>query len=155
MKIQLTPHQSHQAIPYNLLLLADPNQTNIEAYLPKSNVYIAYNRAGDRVGVCVITHLPNNAWEILNIAVAEAYHNQGIGKQIMTKVIALAQAQQINALWVATGNSSIGQLAFYQKCGFEMHTIVPNYFVENYSEPIVENGIVCKHQVRLVYYFDE
>lgn len=153
MKIQLTPHQSHQPIPYDLLLLADPNQANIEAYLPKSDVYIAYNMAGNRVGACVITPLPDNAWEILNIVVAEVYHNQGVGKQMMTQIIALAQAQQIDALWVATGNSSIGQLAFYQKCGFEMHSTVPNYFIENYPEKIIEHGIVCKHQVRLVYYW--
>lgn len=153
MKIQLIPHQSYQPIPYDLLLLADPNQANIEAYLPKSDVYIAYNMAGNRVGACVITPLPDNAWEILNIVVAEVYHNQGVGKQMMTQIIALAQAQQIDALWVATGNSSIGQLAFYQKCGFEMHSIVPNYFIENYPEKIIEHGIVCKHQVRLVYYW--
>lgn len=155
MKVQLIPHQAHHPIPYDLLLLADPHQVSIDAYLPTSNVYIAHSVAGDRVGACVITPLPNNAWEILNIAVAEAYHNQGVGKQMMAQIIALAQVQQIDALWVATGNSSIGQLAFYQKCGFEMHSIVPNYFIENYPEKIIENGIVCKHQVRLVYYFDK
>lgn len=155
MKIQLTPHHVSQPIPYDLLLLADPNQVSINEYLPQGNLYLAHSLAGDRVGVCVFTQLANNAWEIRNIAVVEAFHNQGIGKQIIAQVIALAQAAKVETLWVATGNSSIGQLAFYQKCGFEMHSIISNYFLDNYPEEIVENGIVCKHQVRLVYYLSQ
>ncbi|WP_299462518.1 GNAT family N-acetyltransferase [uncultured Microscilla sp.] len=151
MVISLARHHTTQSIPYDLLLLADPHQSKIDEYLSYSKLYIAYTSAGDRVGACVVTDLPKNAREILNLAVEETYHRQGIGRQIITQIVHLAQTQNIQKLWVATGNSSIGQLIFYQKCGFEMHTIVPNYFIDHYPEEIVENGIVCKHQVRLVY----
>ncbi|EAY31057.1 GNAT family N-acetyltransferase [Microscilla marina] len=151
MIVSLTRHHATQSIPYELLLLADPYQSKIDEYLSYSKLYIAYTSAGDRVGACVVTDLSKNAWEILNLAVEEACQRQGVGKQIITQIVHLAQTQHIQKLWVATGNSSIGQLVFYQKSGFEMHTIVPNYFIDHYPEEIVENGIVCKHQVRLVY----
>ncbi|RIO99278.1 GNAT family N-acetyltransferase, partial [Staphylococcus gallinarum] len=50
----------------------------------------------------------------------------------------------------ATGNSSIGQLAFYQKAGFRIVAVEMNYFVNNYEDPIYENGILCRDLIRLV-----
>jgi hypothetical protein len=52
------------------------------------------------------------------------------------------------ALWVGTGNSSLSQLALYQKCGFRIREIESGFF-ESYPEPIVENGIRCIDMVRL------
>ena len=50
---------------------------------------------------------------------------------------------------VGTGNSSLSQLAFYQKRGFEIVAIDRNFFLTHYSEPIWENGIQCKHLLLL------
>ncbi len=52
-------------------------------------------------------------------------------------------------LEVCTGNSSIGQLALYQKCGFRMSGIERDFFIKHYHEPIFENGIQCRDRVRL------
>lgn len=149
MKMTLKPRTLAEPVPYQLLLLADPDLGKIKEYLPQSQLFLAKNEANKLVGACVTQEISTNHWEILNIAVNAHQHNQGIGKQIIREVVYLAQQQHMRELWVATGNSSIGQLAFYQKCGFEMHSIVQNYFVDNYAEPIIENGIMCKHQVRL------
>lgn len=150
MKTILTQNQSNEPIPYDLLLLADPDLSNIKKYLADGQLYLAKNEEGTLIGACVIQELDaGESWEILNIAVEEGYHNQGIGQQIIQDIVVQARLQKITQLWVATANSSIGQLAFYQKCGFEMHSIVHNFFLENYPEPIVENGIRAKHQVRL------
>lgn len=151
MEIILVPHQPTEPVPWQLLLQADPDKQKIEKYLHKSRLYVVKNESGEVIGVCVIQrNIADTSWEILNIAVDENQHNKGIGKQIIQQVIQMANEWQVLKLWVATGNSSIDQLAFYQKCGFEMHSIIPNYFTDNYSEKIIENGIECKHQVRLV-----
>ncbi|EAW7004505.1 N-acetyltransferase, partial [Listeria monocytogenes] len=40
---------------------------------------------------------------------------------------------------------------FYQKNGFRMQHIIPNYFTENYpNQTITENGIVCLDQIILL-----
>jgi ribosomal protein S18 acetylase RimI-like enzyme len=55
----------------------------------------------------------------------------------------------MHTLEVGTGNSSIGQLALYQKCGFRITGIDYNYFIRHYDEPIFENGIPCRDMIRL------
>ena len=151
MNVILQPHHVNESIPYNLLLLADPDLQKVKTYVNQNQLYLARNEENELVGVCVVqVDVSAQSWEILNIAVSENFHNQGVGQQIIAQIVTQAKAQQVPKLWVATANSSIGQLAFYQKCGFEMHTIVHNYFIKNYPEPIIENGIVAKHQIRLM-----
>ncbi|MNP84355.1 putative N-acetyltransferase YvbK [compost metagenome] len=50
---------------------------------------------------------------------------------------------------VGTGNSSVGQLALYQKCGFRITGIDRDFFIRHYSEEIVENGIKVVDMIRL------
>jgi hypothetical protein len=50
---------------------------------------------------------------------------------------------------VGTGNSSIGQLALYQKCGFRITGIDRDFFIRHYEEDIFENDIQCRDMVRL------
>jgi len=120
MNIQLMLPHPNEAIPYDLLLMADPDRQKIDTYLRQGQLYLAKIIEGELVGACVIQEIAPKQWEILNIAVSQHYHNQGIGQQMMAQVVAQARSRQIQKLWVATANSSIGQLAFYQKCGFEM-----------------------------------
>ncbi len=42
---------------------------------------------------------------------------------------------------VGTGNSSIDNLAFYQKLGFRFRSVVRDFFTLHYPEPIFEHGI--------------
>nr|WP_084135835.1 N-acetyltransferase [Jeotgalicoccus psychrophilus] len=48
-----------------------------------------------------------------------------------------------------TRNSSIGQLALYQKCGFKITGVDKSFFIRNYEEEILENGIQCRDIIRL------
>lgn len=52
-------------------------------------------------------------------------------------------------LMIGTGNSSINQLALYQKCGFRVIGVERDFFINNYDEPIFENGIQCVDMIRL------
>ena len=52
------------------------------------------------------------------------------------------------AVEIGTGNSSLDQLALYQKLGFRITGIVAGFFYD-YPKPIVENGIACRDMVRL------
>lgn len=50
---------------------------------------------------------------------------------------------------IGTGNSSIGQLVLYQKCGFRITGVDIDFFVRHYQEEIFENGIQCRDMIRL------
>ena len=53
---------------------------------------------------------------------------------------------------IGTGNSSLGQLALYQKCGFRITGIDIDFFIRCYQEEIFENGIQCRDMIRLTQY---
>ena len=135
-------------MPYNLLLLADPSIEMINRYISQAQVFIATLNQ-QRIGVYVLLPLPGNKAEIKNIAVAEAFQGKGIGKFLLEDAAQKAKALGFHTLLIGTGNSSITQLYLYQRCGFEITSLVQHFFTDNYPEPIIENGIPCKHLVIL------
>jgi len=137
-----------QNAPMELLLLADPSEEKINEYLEKGNCFGAYEKDG-LVGVYVLVLKDIETLEIMNIAVNDNKQGKGIGKLMILDAIERAKKFKAKKLVVGTGNSSVGQLAFYQKCGFKMAGIEKDYFIKNYPKPIFENGIQCKDMIRL------
>ncbi|WP_077324691.1 GNAT family N-acetyltransferase [Virgibacillus siamensis] len=134
--------------PMELLLTADPSENNVREYLSKGQCYVV-RKDNVVIGVYVLTQERQNKMELVNVAVLEHYQGQGIGTKMIQHAIANAQLQGYQFIDVGTGNSSIDQLRLYQQCGFRMVKIRRDYFVENYNEPIYENGIQCRDMVRL------
>ncbi|EMY7495800.1 TPA: GNAT family N-acetyltransferase [Listeria innocua] len=138
-----------QPAPLELLLEADPSEDQIAKYLDKSRVF-HLNDTDKTIGVVCLLPLNNKQLEIMNIAVLPTQRNQGIGKKLLEKAFDFALQNNFTEIIVKTGNSSIDQLAFYQKNGFRMQQIVPNYFIEHYKgQNIIENGIACVDQIIL------
>jgi len=138
----------YKKVPMELLLLADPSITAINKYLKKGNCFAAYEGA-DIIGIYVMVSKSKNSFEIMNIAVAENKQNKGIGKLLVSDAIKRAKKEKARKLLVGTGNSSVSQLAFYQKCGFKIAGIKKDYFIKNYKKPIFENGMQCKDMIML------
>ncbi|MBC2330138.1 GNAT family N-acetyltransferase [Listeria swaminathanii] len=138
-----------QPVPLHLLLEADPSAKQIATYFDKSHVFQLVH-ADNIIGIVCLLPLNEQQLEIMNIAVSSEYRNQGIGKQLLEKAVDYAVQNHFSEIIVKTGNSSIDQLAFYQKNGFRMQQIMPNYFVEHYpDQTIIENGIACLDQIIL------
>lgn len=145
--------KSSETPPMELLLEADPSESMIRSYLSEGNCYVA--EAGDKlVGVYVLTPLSQTAAEIKNIAVAQTVRGQGLGKKLVLHALAEAERLGYGTVEIGTGNSSLDQLALYQKCGFRIVSIDQDFFARHYDEPIIENGIVCRDMIRLVYSID-
>ena len=81
--------------------------------------------------------------EIMNIAVAQQFQGKGVGKQLVNYAKSICKERGVRLLEVGTGNSSIGQIAFYQKCGFRIIGVERDFFARNYNHEIIENGIKC------------
>ena len=139
-----------EPLPMELLLEADPSETLVRSYCTESRVYAVENDEGI-LGVLVLYPLDESVAEIKNIAVAESARGNGFGKKLISHALAEAKRLGFRKAVIGTGNSSFGQLALYQKCGFRMVSIDRGFFLRNYSEPIVENGIPCEDMVRLEY----
>lgn len=136
-------------IPYHLLLLADPSKELIDKYLKTGECYVAKNNDNEIVGEYVLVKISNEVWEIKNIAVDPKFQGQGYGKALILDATERARKSGAHEIEIGTGNSSLKQLSLYQKCGFRIVGVDKDFFVKNYSEPILENEILCRDMVRL------
>lgn len=135
-------------LPWKLLLLADPSKKTVERYIDGSDAYIALIN-NVVIGVYVLTIRTKGVIELKNIAVDENHQGQGIGKRLVLDAIKRAKNKKAKKIEVGTGNSSLSQLALYQKCGFRIVGVEKGFFTKNYTEKIIENGIECVDMIRL------
>jgi ribosomal protein S18 acetylase RimI-like enzyme len=133
--------------PLELLLLADPSEDKVTAYLPRSRCFATYSGASP-VAACVAMPLSDAAYEIMNIAVTPSQQKRGIGTKLLGYVISVFRAEGACRLEVGTGTFGY-QLAFYQRQGFRVTGIDTDFFLLNYPEPIFEDGIQLTDMLRL------
>ncbi|SLL32005.1 Uncharacterized N-acetyltransferase YvbK [Mycobacteroides abscessus subsp. abscessus] len=134
--------------PIELLVTADPSVNLVKEYLKKGLCYVAEEK-NQMIGVYVLLPIEEEAIELINLAVAEDYQGKGLGKKLVFHALEVATQLGYKVMEVGTGNSSIGQLALYQKCGFRINHIDKDFFLKNYEEEIYENGIRCVDMIRL------
>lgn len=137
-----------EQVPIQLLLNADPSEQLIIDYVHKGECFVAKI---DQlvVGAYVLLEKSIDTIELKNIVIKDEYQGQGLGKKLLVHSIERAIKKGYQALEVGTGNSSIDQLAFYQKCGFRIIGVDLDFFTRHYSEVIIENGIQCRDMIKL------
>lgn len=133
--------------PIELLLLADPSEEKIRSYLSGSKCFVASSGAVV-VGACVVQPRGTGRHEVMSIAVHPAYQKSGYGTALLKWVIDFFLSSGARELEVGTGTFGY-QLAFYQRHGFRVTSIDHDFFVRNYPEPILENGIRLFDMLRL------
>ena len=128
-----------------LLLLADEQEDMIDRYLDKGKMYLL-----DDNGIkceCIVTNEGNGVLEIKNIATFSEYQGKGYAK-FLIDFIAKKYKGKYNILQVGTGDVPMS-ISFYEKCGFVRSHIIPNFFTDNYANPIYENGVQLVDMVYL------
>lgn len=130
----------------DLLLSADPDRGRVLSYLPNSKVLICKEKGGC-IGIAILD-VSGDMFELKNIAVDVNHQGKGVAKLLIHEIKRFAKILGATEIEVGTGNSSLSQLALYQKCGFRMSHIESEFF-ESYPDPIFENGIRCIDMVRL------
>lgn len=121
----------------DLLLLGDEEEEMIDKYLERGEMYIL-----DDNGIkaeCVVTDEGNKILEIKNIAVSPKFQKQGYGKKLI-EFITEKYSENFSVIQAGTGDSPI-TIPFYEKCGFKKSHIVKNFFIDNYKNPIFEEGV--------------
>lgn len=144
----ITPFGQNEQPPWDLLLLADPSRELVSDYLKNSFCYCA-KMDDSIIGIIVLQPRDSETAEIMNLAVHPHMQGKGIGQALIKQGIEAARNKGYKTLEIGTGNSSIGQLALYQKAGFRITEIDHDFFIRNYDQPIFENGIQCRDMIRL------
>ena len=127
-------------MPYKLLLLADEEMQAIEQYILQSDIYVV-DMDGEVIGVCVLYPLNKHTVEIKAIAVDERFQNQGIGKGMLKDAELQARMSGCQELVIGTPATAKKQLSIYQKAGFVEFDIRKDFFIQNYAQPIFEDGV--------------
>lgn len=146
-QLDIQPFTQASSRHYDLLLTADPAKQLVDAYLKRSINFEA-NINGVLVGVLILIETRPETIEIVNIAVASTYQNQGIGSRLLNFATNWAKDRHYRVIEIGTGSTSFGQLYVYQKNGFRLVAIDQDFFTRNYAEPIIENKLVLKDMVR-------
>lgn len=120
----------------------------VMAYANRGECYVAEIEE-KVIGVYILLAARPGIVELANVAVAKKHQGKGFGKRLVLDAIRRAGKRGFKTIEVGTGNSSISQLALYQKCGFRITGVDRGFFVRHYAETIYENGIRCRDMVRL------
>lgn len=121
----------------DLLLLGDEDEKTIDKYLERGEMYIL-----DDNGIkaeCVVTDEGSKILEIKNIAVSPKFQKQGYGKKLI-EFITEKYSENFSVIQAGTGDSPL-TIPFYEKYGFRKSHIVKNFFIDNYKNPIYEEGV--------------
>lgn len=128
-----------------LLLLADEEEKMVDKYLDRGQMFVL-----DDEGIkaeCVVTQEGDNVIEIKNIAVYPKYQKKGYGKKLI-EFIETKYKNDFDIIRVGTGDSKL-TIPFYENCGFRKSYCIKDFFVNNYENPIYEDGIRLKDMVYL------
>ena len=124
---------------FDYLLIADESEEIVREYINDGEMF-SICCEGKIVGVVLFTFHSNGIVELKNIALTEDYRGKGLGKLVVNEAFDLYKIKALHKMIVGTANSSIDNLAFYQKLGFRMVEIKKDIF-KNYPTPIYEDGI--------------
>ena len=119
--------------PTRRALLADARLTSYTAH-----------QDGELVGAAVVRWDDDSEIELL--AVDKMRRGQGIGRAIVAEVLEEARRRDVKRLLVGTGNFSLDNIAFYQKCGFRMSHIRRGCF-DSIDPPEFWQGIKLRDMI--------
>ena len=135
MDIRLISHDKKRFLP--LLLEADEQESMIDRYLSRGELFVLFDARGTAQAVAVVTREAEGVHELKNLAVAAPFRRQGLGRAMVNFLFRRLQGDGV--LLVGTGDSP-STLGFYKACGFAFSHVERDFFVKHYDHPIVEDG---------------
>ncbi len=129
----------------DLLLIGDEEESMINRYLEQSTLFVLYDK-GKLVSLCAVIKADSDIIEIKNLATYPQYRNKGYASALLDFVYDKYK-NECKALILGTGENE-KTLRFYKKRGFTEFGRVRNFFTDNYTHPIFENG---KQLIDMIY----
>ena len=139
---------SHREVEWSFRLAEDSDQ-QLDSYIDLGRVWVARAPDGEIVGHLQAVARDESRWEVVNTAVAEHERGRGVGRALLDRAVDEARSAGVARVILATATADIGNLRFYQRCGFRMTRIVPDAFgaYQGYPPGIEVDGIPMLDQV--------
>ena len=120
-----------------LLLLGDEQESMIDRYLGRGEMYALFDSA--LKSVCVITKEGERQYEIKNVATWPHEQRKGYGTALLS---CLFEKYAPLADWITVGTGNTPKtLGFYRSLGFTYSHTLPGFFTKHYDKPLFEDGI--------------
>jgi len=143
VEIKLVQENKKQYL--DLLLLADEQESMIDKYLDRGELFALYD--GELKSICVVTQESDTVCELKSIATYEQFHGKGYGSKLLQHIFSYYH-EKYSTMLVGTGDCP-WILRFYEKNGFQISHRVENFFIDNYDHIIIDNGIQLVDMVYL------
>lgn len=114
MEIKLITSNKKQFL--DLLLLADEQESMIDKYLERGEMFALYDDG--LKAISVVTCEGEGIYEIKNIAVCPSSQRKGYGKRLVDYLFGYYQGR-CSVMLVGTGDTP-STLSFYEHCGFRI-----------------------------------
>lgn len=134
MDIRLIEHNKKDFL--DLLLLADEQESMIDLYLERGDLFALYDDG--LKSICVVTQEGPDQYELKSLATDPAYQGHGYGRALVHFMFDHYRSR-CKTMFVGTGDSPL-TVPFYEKCGFVYSHRIPNFFLQ-YDHPIIDNGV--------------
>ena len=144
-QVRILPVISDKKHYLPLLLLGDEQESMIDRYLERGEMFVMLNRETTPVAVAVVTDEGGGILELKNLAVHPLCQRKGYGQRMIAYVCEHYK-DRFHTLLAGTGDSR-QTLSFYKNCGFTYSHTVADFFLKNYDHPIVEEGKVLKDMI--------
>jgi GNAT superfamily N-acetyltransferase len=132
-----------------LFELAEDSESQLNAYIDLGRVLVAYEDSAAVGHLQLIASTDPNALEIKSMAVVDSRQGRGIGRTLVQAAAAHARSEAVETLVVSTATADVGNLRFYQRCGFRLLSVERDAFTPatGYPEQIVIDGIELRDRV--------
>ena len=130
---------------------AEHSAERLDAYIDTGRVLVA-RRGPDLVGHLQLVRTGHDREvELKNMAVAPERRGTGVGRRIVEEAVRAARQHGDTRMVVATATADVGNLRFYQRCGFRLVGVEPDAFTPDtgYPDPVVIDGIPLRDRVWL------
>ena len=145
LKMEIREVTSNKADYMEILLIGDEDELMINKYLEQSTIFALYDN-DILTSICAVMEIDTETVEIKNLATYPEYQNKGYASKLLDYVCNRYK-EKFRTVILGTGENET-TLNFYKKRGFVETRRIKNFFTDNYSHPIVENG---KQLVDMIY----
>lgn len=139
---------------FPLLLLAEPSASALRWSLKNLSDAVYVLEDGGRLVGAATVRFGREPCEIVELGIAPELQGRGYGRRLVGRLLEEARRRGKREVFLGTRSTSAGNIIFYQKCGFRVHSVRPDYFWY-YDEPVYEHGLLVRDMIVLRYGLDE
>lgn len=147
---ELAWHRGSRRELRRLFELAEDSPVRLEASIERGRVLVARDGHGEAVAhLQLVPVAGRETVEIVSLAVAPTHRLRGLGRRLVEHAVAACRTEGVRTVVVATATADVGNLRFYQRCGFRAESVERDAFTAAHGYPrgLEADGIPVRDRI--------